>query len=318
MEKASIIYNPNATGMSDEVLKSMETVLEKQGLDVNCMESRYPGNTIELVKKADKNSDLVVTMGGDGTLGEAFRAYGEIEQLSYYAHMSTGTANDTAENLGLLKGNIFSSIKLYENLNRCMVVPVDMICANGVPFSYVSCCGTFTNLTYETPKSFKKRFGKAGYYMFSSLMGLSTLPDIIYKPLKVSYDFNGENKVTEALTILVSNTKTFAGFRLFPSANITDGIFEVTVLRDVPGIKTFKLIFDLLYKDSKNFDIKKFSKFIDTFQTDNFKITFDNGEPKAGFNHDGDHAFVSLDDNNTIEYKIDKKIKMLLPNRVMK
>ena len=154
--------------------------------------------------------------------------------------------------------------------------------------------------------------------MFSSLMGLSTLPDIIYKPLKVSYDFNGENKVTEALTILVSNTKTFAGFRLFPSANITDGIFEVTVLRDVPGIKTFKLIFDLLYKDSKNFDIKKFSKFIDTFQTDNFKITFDNGEPKAGFNHDGDHAFVSLDDNNTIEYKIDKKIKMLLPNRVMK
>ena len=114
MERASIIYNPNATGMADEALNGMKKVLNDQGLNVNCFESRYPGNTIELVKKADINSDLVVTMGGDGTLGEAFRAFGEVDQSSYYIHMPTGTANDTAENLGLLKGNICSlGISLY-------------------------------------------------------------------------------------------------------------------------------------------------------------------------------------------------------------
>lgn len=313
MERASIIYNPNATGMTDEALNGMKMVLNDQGLNVNCFESRYPGNTIELVKNADINSDLVVTMGGDGTLGEAFRAFGEVDQSSYYIHMPTGTANDTAENLGLLKGNIHSSIKLYKNLNKCMVVPVDMMCANDVPFAYVSCCGTFTNLTYETPKSLKKRFGKTGYYMFSFLMGAYTIPDIIHKPLRISYDIDDMSNVTEALTILISNTKTFAGFKLFPEANINDGIFEVTILKKIPGVKTFKLLSELFYNDSKKFDFKKYSKYVDTFRTDYIKITFDSGEPKTGFNHDGDHAFISLNDNNSVEYKISKKVKMLLP-----
>ena len=210
--KAAIIYNPNATGMNEDVLRSMNMTLNKQDIVVNDVESRYPGQVIDLVKKANLDSDLIVTMGGDGTLGEAFRAFGEVNQQAHYAHIATGTANDTASNLGLYQGSIYSSIKLYENLNKCILVDVDMLTANDVPFAYVSCCGTFTNLTYETPKSLKKTFGKMGYYMFSGLIGLSCLPDVIHKPLKISYNMNGENKITSVLTMIVSNTKMFAGF----------------------------------------------------------------------------------------------------------
>lgn len=316
--KATIIYNPNATGMSEDVLKSMNMTLDKQGIEVSEEMSRYPGNSIELVKEANEENDLVVTMGGDGTLGEAFRAFGEVKQRCNYAHISTGTANDTADNLGLFQGSVYSSVKLYENLNECMIVPVDMITANNVPFAYVSCCGTFTNLTYETPKSFKKTFGKMGYYLFSGLVGLSCMPDVIHKPLKISYDMNGEHKITPAMTMLVSNTKTFAGFKLFPEARIDDGMFEVTILKGLPGKSTLKAISQLLYKDGEKFDIHKYSKYIDTFTTDNFKVIFENGEPRLGFNHDGDHAFVSLNDDNSLEYKVSKKVKMLLPQRAMK
>lgn len=316
--KATIIYNPNATGMSEDVLKSMNMTLDKQGIDVSEEMSRYPGNSIELVKEANENSELVVTMGGDGTLGEAFRAFGEVDQRCNYAHISTGTANDTADNLGLYRGSVYSSIKLYENLNNCKVVPVDMITANGIPFSYVSCCGTFTNLTYETPKSFKKTFGKTGYYLFSGLVGLSCMPDVIHKPLKLSYDINGEHKITSAMTMLVSNTKTFAGFKLFPEARIDDGMFEVTILKGLPGKSTLKVLSQLLYKDGEKFDVHRYSKYIDTFTTDNFNVIFENGEPRLGFNHDGDHAFVSLNDDNSLEYKVTKKIKMLLPQRAIK
>lgn len=316
--KSSIIYNPNATGMNDEVLNNLNMTLTRQGMDVATLESRYPGNSIELVKKANEDSDLIFTMGGDGTLGEAFRAFGDAEQKANYAHIATGTANDTANNLGLFQGSVYSSIKLYDNINNCMVVLVDMLTANGVPFAYVSCCGTFTNLTYETPKSFKKTFGKMGYYMFSGLMGLSCVPDVLHKPLRLSYVMDGEVKSTSALTMLVSNTKTFAGFKLFPEAKINDGIFEVTVLKSLPGKSTPKAISTLLYKDGENFDIHSYEKYIDTFQTDNFKVVFENGEPRLGFNHDGDHAFVSLDDDNSLEYKVSKKVKMLLPQRALK
>ena len=71
-------------------------------------------------------------------------------------------------------------------------------------------------------------------------------------------------------------------------------------------------------KDGEKFDIYKYSKYIDTFTTDNFKVIFENGEPRLGFNHDGDHAFVSLNDDNSLEYKVSKKVKMLLPQRAMK
>ncbi len=316
--KVAIVYNPNATGMSNEALRSMVMTLEKQDVCVSEQMSKYPGQAIDLIKKSNEDSDLIITMGGDGTLGEAFRALGEVDQNALLAHIATGTANDTASNLGLFQGSIYSSIKLYDNLNNLMVVPVDMITANGVPFSYVSCCGTFTNLTYETPKSLKKTFGKMGYYMFSSVMGLSCLPDVIHKPLKISYEKDGVRNITSAMTMLVSNTKTFAGFKLFPSADISDGIFEVTILKGLPGKHTLKALSELLYKDGENFDIYKYSKYIDTFETDNFKIVFEDGEPRLGFNHDGDHAFVSLDENNAIEYKVSKKIKMLLPQRAIK
>ena len=315
--KAAVIYNPNATGMNNDVLDDMNNTLVDQGIKVDELESKYPGQSIELVKEANEDNDLIVTMGGDGTLGEAFRAFGEVEQKSNYAHIATGTANDTASNLGLVKGSSHLSIKLYENLNNCMVVPVDMITANGVPFSYVSCCGAFTNLTYETPKSFKKTFGKMGYYIFSGLIGLSCIPDVIHKPLQIKYKIDDTEKEISALTMIVSNTKTFAGFKLFPDAKINDGVFEVTVLKGLPGFKTLKALPELLYKDGENFDIHEYSKYIDTFQTDDFSVTFENGEPRLGFNHDGDHAFVSLDDDNTLEYKVSKKVKMLLPQKVM-
>ena len=313
--KAAIIYNPNATGMNDEVLRSMNMTLTNQNVIVSEMQSRYQGETVELVKRANEDNDLIVTMGGDGTLGEAFRAFGEINQKALLSHISTGTANDTASNLGLYPGSVYSSVRLYDNLNNLMVLPVDMLTANELPFAYVSCCGTFTNLTYETPKSFKKTFGKMGYYMFSGLVGLSCAPDVIHKPLKISYEKDGEKVITDAMTMLVTNSKTFAGFKLFPSASISDGIFEVTILKGLPGMKTPKALSELLYKDGEKFNIHNYSKYIDTFKTDNFKVIFESGEPRLGFNHDGDHAFIDLDEDNAVEYKVSKKIKMLLPQR---
>ena len=313
--KAAIIYNPNATGMNDEVLRSMNMTLTNQNVIVSEMQSRYQGETVELVKRANEDNDLIVTMGGDGTLGEAFRAFGEINQKALLSHISTGTANDTASNLGLYPGSVYASVRLYDNLNNLMVLPVDMLTANELPFAYVSCCGTFTNLTYETPKSFKKTFGKMGYYMFSGLVGLSCAPDVIHKPLKISYEKDGEKVITDAMTMLVTNSKTFAGFKLFPSASISDGIFEVTILKGLPGMKTPKALSELLYKDGEKFNIHNYSKYIDTFKTDNFKVIFESGEPRLGFNHDGDHAFIDLDEDNAVEYKVSKKIKMLLPQR---
>ncbi len=310
----ALVYNPNATGYDRAVLNRAINTFSRYG-NVKIYPSRYPGNTIELVKKANEECDYIVTMGGDGTMGEAYLALGNIKQKAHYSHISVGTANDTADNLGLYKGKQMSSIDLFKKGEELEEINVDMIMAGDVPFAYISCCGTFTNLTYETPKSFKKNFGRLGYYMFTGMMGLTTVPDIIHKPLKLDYEKNGERVTTDAMTLLVTNSRTLGGFKLFKDAKITDGIFEVTIIKTAPKKQLIPFLYKLFKDDGKNLNLDDYSKYIDSFKTDKFNVTFLNGEPKLGFNHDGDHAFVSLNEDNSLEYKVGKKIKMIVPTR---
>ena len=309
-----IIYNPNATGLSNPVLNKACNTFRNYGT-VKIYPSRYPGNTIELVKKANEECNYIVTMGGDGTMGEAYIALGEIDQKAQYSHISVGTANDTADNLGLYKGRQFASIDLFRNKNNLDEVYVDMLTAGGVPFAYVSCCGTFTNLTYETPKSFKQNFGKLGYYMFSGIMGLTTVPDIIHKPLKIEYEKDGELIRTDAMTLIVSNSKTFGGFKLFKDAKINDGIFEVSIIKSIPRLRLPEFLYKLFKDDAEGLDLKKYSKYIESFKTNEFNVTFLEENPKIRFNHDGDKTFVSLNSDNSLKYEVKKKVKMLIPDR---
>lgn len=313
--EAAVIYNPDATGFNKYLLTETFRNFAEQGMKVKLYESRYSGHVVDLVKKTNETSDLIVSLGGDGTLGEVFLGLGDTTQKARYIHIPTGTANDSADNLGLYKGRPRTSINAYANLDNCISEEVDMVSANNVPFGYVSSCGTFTNLTYETPKSFKKCFGKLGYYLFVALMSFKTLPGIIHKPLNITYEKNGKLITTEALTMIVSNSKTFAGFKLFKDAHITDGLFEVSILKNFPKKRLLSFASELLMHDSKNFDINQYPEYIDTFQTDNFRVSFNSGEPDLGFNHDGDYAYVPLNADNTVEYKISKKVKMILPKR---
>lgn len=310
----AIVYNPNATGFDISVLNRACMTFNKYGT-VKIYPSRYPGNVIELVKKANDECDYIVTLGGDGTMGEAYLALGEVDQKAYYSHISVGTANDTADNLGLYKGMQMASIDLFRRESELEEVNVDMLGAGDVPFAYVSCCGTFTNLPYETPKSFKKNFGKFGYYMFTGMMGLTTVPDVMHKPLKLEYSKNGEIVSTDAMTLIVSNSRTFAGFKLFKDAKIDDGIFEITVIKAVPKKELIPFLYKLFTNDGEKLDITSYPKYIDSFSADEFNVTFLNGEPKLGFNHDGDQSFVTLNDDNSLDYSVLKKVKMILPKR---
>lgn len=310
----AIVYNPNATGFDISVLNRACMTFKRYG-SIKIYPSRYPGNLIELVKKANEECDYIVTMGGDGTMGEAYLALGEVNQKAYYSHISVGTANDTADNLGLYKGMKMASIDLFRNEDNLENIDADMVVAGDVPFAYVSCCGTFTNLTYETPKSFKENFGRLGYYMFTGMMSLTTVPDIIHKPLKLEYEKEGEVVKTDAMTLLVSNSRTFAGFKLFKDARINDGLFEVTIIKKAPKLELAPFLYKLFTDEGRKLDIKRYSKYIDSFACDKFKITFLTGEPKLGFNHDGDQSFVTLEDDNSLEYGIKKKVKMIVPKR---
>ena len=313
--KATIVYNPYATGFNKEVLNKAYANFRNQGMNVQTFKSTYSGKLPKLVKKANEESDIIVTLGGDGTLGEAFEAFNEVDQKASYIHIPTGTSNDTADNLNLHKGYPIKSLNLYTNINDCKEEDVDIVTANDVPFGYVSCTGTFTDFTYNTPSILKKLLGKLGYYAFAGVSGITKIPEMLIPSLRLKYQTNGKSKTTDALAFFVSNSKTFGGFKLFKDAKITDGLFEVTVIKKLPEKELLEILRELFLNNCNNLDVNKYPEYFDSFTTNNFKVAMLKGKKQVDFNHDGDKKIIPLKKDRTIEYKTTKKVKMLLPNR---
>ena len=100
MKKCSLIYNPVSSGFNRDKLNIICGLISNRGYNLDVMESKYSGHVVELVKEANAG-DLTISMGGDGTVGEAIQGYKGIEQKSYYSHISSGTSNDIAPNFRL-------------------------------------------------------------------------------------------------------------------------------------------------------------------------------------------------------------------------
>ena len=60
--------------------------MKENNIIPNFKKSMYESHLIELVKESDDNDTLGITLGGDWTVGEAYKAYNKIDQKGLYAH----------------------------------------------------------------------------------------------------------------------------------------------------------------------------------------------------------------------------------------
>ena len=86
IKKCEIIYNPVSTGFKENDINIIAKTMKENNIIPNFKKSMYEGHLIELVKESDDNDTLVITLGGDCTVGEAYKAYNKIDQKGLYAH----------------------------------------------------------------------------------------------------------------------------------------------------------------------------------------------------------------------------------------
>ena len=131
---------------------------------------------------------------------------------------------------------------------------------------------------------------------------------MIKKPLKLTYERDGKIIETEALTLLVSNSKNFAGMNLYPNTSIGDGKFEVAIVKKFPFAKLYDFASKVSNYDEGKFSMEDYSDYVDYFQTDNFEVIVDTD--KKSLNNDGDEVMM---DSHRLRYDIKKKIKVMVP-----
>ena len=297
MKTCTIICNLySGKGMKLKELHNLVPLFEKYGYKPDIYITEYQGHAKEITKKL-KYTDLVVSIGGDGTFNEVISGnFARKEQL-VITHLPVGTTNDVGVMFGLSKNmrqNVISVLKGE-------IKQVDIGIINKHPFMYVAAFGMLVAVTYETPRKLKKAWGYLAY-------AYRAVKEIFKKPRVYEIEYTIDNiKYTGAYSlILVSNATRIAGFNdVHKDVKLNDDKLEIALFKKTKANDILSSVIKL-----KLDGIDKVPG-IEFHRASNIKIKFLK-EPKKHWSIDGEEL---LDDNKDINISVDKQIPMLLPKK---
>ncbi|MDN7247410.1 diacylglycerol kinase [Planococcus shenhongbingii] len=226
MKRARIIYNP--TSGRELFRKHLPEVLEKMekaGYETSCHATTGEGDaTVAASLAVNRKFDLIVAVGGDGTLNEVVAGVSQFEDRPKIGLIPMGTTNDFAR-----------AVHIPRDINKAVdiiiqgdSIPVDVGMMNDRYFINIAGGGRLTELTYEVPSKLKTVLGQLAYY----LKGIEMLPSIRASNVRIEYD--GQVFDDKAMMFLIGLTNSVGGFeKLAPDASINDGKFTLLILKEL-------------------------------------------------------------------------------------
>lgn len=300
MKKCALVCNPNSgKNNKKELVNNFLFILSEKGYDTEVFYTKYSGHAKKIIKELSDDTDLVISLGGDGTFNEIVSGNLKRENKLLVSHIPLGTANDLGAMFGMGKDPI-------ENLKMVLdgaVKQVDICTINEIPFVYVAGIGKFVNVAYDTPRDLKKKFGYFAYL----INGIKSFRQKT-KLFEISYEINGEVYKGLYSFMLICNATRMGGFEILQDVKMDDNKFEILL----SNISTKKDIVKSLYY-VKTSDITKVPGFY-YFKTDYLKIKLPK-KPEKNWCIDGEELNL---DSLEYEIKIVKDLKMLVPKKEIK
>ncbi len=223
-KRARLIYNPSSG--REEIKKRLPDILqrlERGGLETSCHATIGEGDaTLAAADAVDRNFDIIIAAGGDGTLYEVINGMAGKPSRPPLGILPLGTTNDFARALGIPKHWEFACDVIVQQHTRT----IDVGKANQRYFINIAGGGSITELTYEVPSKLKTVLGQLAYYM----KGLEKLPRL--RPIEIAVRTNEVELNEEVMMFLIANSNSVGGFeRLAPDANLDDGMFDMLIIR---------------------------------------------------------------------------------------
>ena len=256
-----LIVNPKAgKGTIKRKLPKIIKNFEKRGYEAKTVYTKVDYKPSDILKDNNKEWDLIVCCGGDGTLNELINAVMKLDKKPQIGFIPLGTMNDFARTIKLST----KKTSLAKNIHEGNIIPSDIGTFNNGYFNYVVAFGAFTPVSYVTSHKLKRRFGKLAYF----IVALRYLNKI--RGYKLTIEAEGEKVTDEFIFGSISNSKSIGGFEWFKRSGvkINDGEFEMLFIKKPKNIWEYvKTIFAILFKQH----YKK--QYFEYFQTDKIKIT---------------------------------------------
>lgn len=173
----------------------------------------------ELAMEASRYAELIVSSGGDGTIGEIMDGMVECRSEAALSILPAGTVNDYTRALGLpLDMN-----EAIRNLSKPQkTIEADVIRFNGRHAAYLIALGDFMESFTGVSSKVKNRFGILAY-LYAGLYALFTM-----KNYRVKIEADEEKVMSDSILTIVANTSSVGSFdRLLPEARIDDNHLHV-------------------------------------------------------------------------------------------
>ncbi|TVT27803.1 diacylglycerol kinase family lipid kinase [Salinicoccus cyprini] len=214
MKQAAVIINKKSGKKKKPPIEyGVLRNLHAQGYDVKLLYTDG-SDAKDLAKEVSDYADLIVSAGGDGTLGEIIDGMVECGSCSSLSILPAGTVNDYVRALGLpLDMN-----EAIENLSSPQKeMDIDVIRFNDRHAAYLIALGDFMESFTKVSSKVKNRFGIFAY-LYAGLRALFTM-----KKYRVEIDTAEEKVMEDSILTIVSNTSSVGSFaRLLPEARVDD------------------------------------------------------------------------------------------------
>ncbi len=269
MKKIVFILNPiSGTTSKLGIPDIINDTIDKEKYDYEICFTKRAGHAVEIATEAKNNGiDIVVAIGGDGTVNEVARAI--VHSDTALGIIPCGSGNGLARHL-MLPMNVKKAIEV---INQCEIHSLDYGVINDYPFFCTCGMGFDAFISMKFAESGKR--GPISYAENVLKEGLK------YKPETYELEDETGSMKYKAFLISCANASQYGNNAyIAPQASMSDGLMDVIIMEPFDVLDATQVSFDMFNKTlDKNSHIKTFKcKKLHIHRSSPGEIHFD-GEP---------------------------------------
>lgn len=296
-KKLLLIVNPcSGKAKMRPALLGVVEIFTKADFDVTVYPTKEREDaTRKVATLKEKDYDLIVVCGGDGTLNEVITGLMESEADIPIGYIPAGTLNEWSTGLGISK----TIRQAAKDIVKGKEITLDIGQFGDKYFTYTASFGAFTSASYSANQDVKNVLGQAAYF-FEGIKSLGTI-----KPIHLKFECDDREIEGDFLFGAISNSMSVGGIVKFDQAavQLNDGLFEVLLIKNPANVLGFQTIIDGIVKHELNRENLEF------FRTKKISVTSDGA---LDWTLDGEHG-VS---NDKIKIKnIHNAVRFIVPDK---
>lgn len=267
----------NGRFATDEGLHKAVDDLRSAGLGIDVRVTWEKGDAERFAARAmQEGIEAVVAAGGDGTLGEVVNGvFANGPPTCAIGIVPLGTANDFAGAFGLMSEDPYEALQL---IARGTPRQIDVGRIDERYFINVASGGFGAEITTQTSRDAKSLLGRASYL----LTGLAQIRNIEPHPVRLEGPGFSWEGPTYVLAI-GNGRQAGGGFQVCPEARLDDGLLDLLVIPELPGLEILTLLDDLLRGTLPSQDHVVYQRLTSLHVESKEEIQFNlDGEPHCG------------------------------------